>query len=150
MPRKFNQKCYDCGQVLRSDFVRNRPSCYNYVNCRRVRSHYRNYEVNLLKQHRWHAYKKFQATECFVCGSNESLECHHIEARHVSMKDTIENVITLCHSCHKVVTVLETKLGINKKDRPRWMVAQEKYPDYVPSGVQVAKLIESHKIGNSE
>lgn len=134
--RKFNQKCYDCGQVLRDVFVRNRPECYNYVNCRRIRSYYRDYENNKLRQHKWHVWMKFKGTECFVCGSKENLECHHIEARRLSKKDTAKNVITLCSACHKVLTIFERKLGVTSREKPRWMVAQEKFPGYAPKTPQ--------------
>ena len=40
---------------------------------------------------------------CQTCGSREGLEVHHIEPRSQLGHDTEENLITLCHNCHREV-----------------------------------------------
>ena len=128
MPKKINPKCVECSQVPRDEFTQNRPSCYDYVNCRRKRSYYRNHEDNKLKECKWHKWRQFIDTECFVCASTKDLETHHIHAREGDKDDVRENIVTLCKSCHKVITLFERKLGYSKNHRPRWLIAAEKYP----------------------
>jgi hypothetical protein len=127
--RKFNQKCYECGQIPRDVFRMNWPECYDFVNCRRKRSYYRDYEVNKLRQHRWHKWRKFRGTECFVCESKETIETHHIESRCLDENDTDENVVTLCKKCHSVITRLERKLGLCQKNSPRWKLVEASHPE---------------------
>ena len=128
MPKTINLKCLECSKVSRSVFTVNHPACYDGVNCRRRRSYYRNHEENKLKEHRWHRYLKFRSDTCFVCGSMDALETHHVIAQSSGGKDTAENVLTLCSSCHRVITLFERKLGVAQKSKARWVVSAEKYP----------------------
>lgn len=38
---------------------------------------------------------------CRQCGSNKSLEVHHIVALHSGGSNELSNLITLCHDCHR-------------------------------------------------
>jgi 5-methylcytosine-specific restriction endonuclease McrA len=40
---------------------------------------------------------------CQSCGTMSNLEVHHIEFRSQSGRDSEENLITLCHACHKSI-----------------------------------------------
>ena len=128
MPKKIDLKCLECSKVPRDVFVYSRPECYDYVNCRKKRSYYRNLEDNRLKAHRWHRYLRFRDDKCFVCGSPNNLDSHHVESQASGSKDTQKNVVTLCRPCHSVITRFERKLGCEQKNKPRWLVAAEKYP----------------------
>lgn len=47
---------------------------------------------------------------CKMCGKKKDvLEVHHILPKRLNGKDYIDNLITLCHKCHKKVTGKETK-----------------------------------------
>ena len=123
MPKIFNEKCFECSKVPRHVFRMNHPDCYHASNCRRMRSYYRNYDVNKLKQSKWHKWRQFKTDRCFVCDSKDNLECHHIHARVDDKDDVEENVVTLCLTCHSVITRFERKLGYGKNRNPRWKVA---------------------------
>jgi hypothetical protein len=43
--------------------------------------------------------------KCLKCGTSENLIAHHIIPRHVNGKDELNNLATLCRSCHKKVHV---------------------------------------------
>lgn len=129
MPKKINQKCFECSQISRGVFRMNWPACYDFMNCRRKRSYYRNLEENRLKEHRWHRYQKFRDDRCFVCGSTKDLESHHVISQISLGVDEAKNVVTLCKSCHKTITSFEQKLGCNSKEKPRWVVSAERYSD---------------------
>lgn len=126
--RKINPKCFECSKVPRDTFVWNRPDCYDFKNCRKKRSYYRDYENNKLKQSKWHKWRQFIETECFICGSRDDLEIHHVHARASDRDDTRGNTVTLCHVCHSVITRFETKLGYGSKKKPRWKIAVETLP----------------------
>lgn len=128
MPKKVNDKCVLCSKTPRDIFVRNRPDCYDYKNCRRKRAYYRNHEENKLKEHRWHRYLKFRTTLCFVCGSTEDLQCHHVISQVRRGKDDSGNVVTLCGRCHLIISNFEKKLGQYSKRKPRWVISAEKFP----------------------
>jgi 5-methylcytosine-specific restriction endonuclease McrA len=127
MPPKINLKCLECAKVHRDVFVYNRPECYDFKNCRRKRSYYRNLEDNRLKEHKYHRYLKFKDDKCFVCCTVMNLETHHVESQNSGGKDTRKNVVTLCKPCHSVITRFERKLGCESKVKPRWIVAEEKF-----------------------
>lgn len=47
---------------------------------------------------------------CKMCGKKKGvMEVHHILPKRLSGTDSIDNLITLCHKCHKKVTKRETK-----------------------------------------
>lgn len=47
---------------------------------------------------------------CKMCGKKKGvMEVHHILPKRLSGTDSIDNLITLCHKCHKKVTGRETK-----------------------------------------
>jgi 5-methylcytosine-specific restriction endonuclease McrA len=44
---------------------------------------------------------------CRLCGDHRNLETHHVRPRSVvgkTLRDRLENLLTLCASCHKEVT----------------------------------------------
>ena len=40
---------------------------------------------------------------CKSCGMRSGLSCHHVVFRSHQGEDTMENLVTLCESCHKAV-----------------------------------------------
>lgn len=48
------------------------------------------------------AYQKFRITYCEVCGSNESLTCHHIDPESKGCEQR-HDIVTLCKWCHKTL-----------------------------------------------
>lgn len=49
---------------------------------------------------------------CQVCGSQEKVEGHHIIDHQFAGAATLENIISLCHSCH--TKVHQGKIGLFK------------------------------------
>ena len=49
---------------------------------------------------------------CQNCGTAENLQVHHIQSRSKLGHDRLENLITLCVSCHES---LHRKIGISKR-----------------------------------
>jgi hypothetical protein len=115
MGKKINEKCLACSKILRHVFYYNHPECYHPANCRRMRSWYRGLDRNRRISREKHKAKYFIRTRCFVCNSMRELECHHIEPRCRGGVDVPDNIVTLCHGCHDIITRYETKLGKCRK-----------------------------------
>jgi len=47
---------------------------------------------------------------CQVCGSRSELQVHHIQSRAQFGSDSAENLVALCHPCHRSL-----HLGINAR-----------------------------------
>jgi 5-methylcytosine-specific restriction endonuclease McrA len=79
--------------------------CYSDVGrlCSRRRYHYRHLEANRARFREHHRYIRFKSDHCLVCGSRDALECHHIIPQRQGGPDNTDNVITLCHTCHRIV-----------------------------------------------
>jgi len=50
-----------------------------------------------------------------VCGKAEQLEAHHIKPQVLGGEDSDVNIVTLCKECHKVITIYNRRLGLEKK-----------------------------------
>ena len=57
--------------------------------------------------------------KCRRCGKEENLHVHHIISRRNHGNDMIENLITLCPSCHKNRENLFLRVGMTNHIR-RW------------------------------
>ena len=112
MGQPINIKCQECAKLTRKQIRENPPECYNDGKrcCSRRRYHYRHLQRNRDRMNAKHRYLRFKADKCFICNSTDSLECHHIIAQTKGGKDNQENVITLCHSCHRGVESYEQAL----------------------------------------
>ena len=40
---------------------------------------------------------------CQICGSHDNVEGHHIIDHQFSGAATVDNIISLCHACHRLV-----------------------------------------------
>lgn len=43
-------------------------------------------------------------TRCYMCGSEEEIEWHHIKPLWMGGEDTFENMMPVCYWCHKAIT----------------------------------------------
>lgn len=48
--------------------------------------------------------KQMYGTKCYMCGSEDDIEWHHIKPLWMGGEDTLENMMPVCYVCHKVVT----------------------------------------------
>lgn len=117
MARELNNKCIECANVnwrIKKNKA-NRPECYNPSSCHKKLCYYRKLEHYraLLRKH--HRYLKHLKDKCFVCGSRLKLEAHHVLNQANGGPDSAENIITLCHKCHNVITIYNRRLGIERK-----------------------------------
>ena len=115
MGRKTNIKCLECSKVNWRRKENAEPKCYVKLVCGKKRSYYRNIEHYRAKLRQYHRYIKFLGDKCFVCGSTERLEAHHAQSQASGGLDTESNIVTLCSVCHKVITIYNRRLGIERK-----------------------------------
>lgn len=54
---------------------------------------------------------------CKICKSKENLHAHHIIPRELNGTDSIENLITLCASCHRLIHSKKRDNENNNTDR---------------------------------
>lgn len=47
------------------------------------------------------AQKQKIGTRCINCGTEEGIEYHHVVPLLLGGNDILENIVPLCHSCHK-------------------------------------------------
>lgn len=55
--------------------------------------------------------------KCRNCGSDENIEWHHIVPLEIGGNDTYENMVPLCHACHKTVTFHELLLATKMREQ---------------------------------
>ena len=115
MANKINNKCLECSKTNWRVKNNKEPSCYIKRVCGKKRSYYRNIEHYRAKLRAYHRYLKFLGDKCFVCGSKDKLEAHHIEPQAMGGEDIQTNIVTLCSVCHKVISIYHRRLGISKK-----------------------------------
>lgn len=114
MAREINSKCLDCSKghwAIRQP----KPGCYHYRTCPKKRTYYRHIEYYRTKLRQYHRYLKFLGDKCLVCGKKEKLEAHHIEPQIRGGVDSEHNIVTLCVSCHQIVTTYYRRLGYERK-----------------------------------
>lgn len=58
---------------------------------------------------------RHEKTECAMCGSTDRLEWHHMIPAKMGGTAEQENMICLCHTCHKAVTDYHRKIFGRKK-----------------------------------
>jgi hypothetical protein len=117
MSKQINIKCLECYKVdwdIKSNKSK-RPSCHNSSVCSKKICYYRKIDHYRAKLRSYHRYLKFLGDKCFVCGSTDKLELHHIHSQVSGGLDTDINSVTLCNSCHKVITIYNRRLGIERK-----------------------------------
>ncbi len=82
------------------------------------------------------AARRRDGSRCRLCGDHRNLETHHVRPRSLvgkTVRDRIENLLTLCATCHKDVTTHVVKLypgpdGANGLIRvERWSKAHKDY-----------------------
>jgi len=83
--------------------------------CEKKRAYYRKIDHYRLKLRQYHRYLKFLGDKCIVCGKAEQLEAHHIKPQVLGGEDSDVNIVTLCKECHKVITIYNRRLGLEKK-----------------------------------
>lgn len=104
MAKPVNEKCLNCALSLPSPVRQDqKPPCWDLKVCPRRRGHYRDLEASRQKQRARHRYLRLAGDKCALCSSTEKLEAHHIVSQRQGGKDTPDNVLTLCHTCHVVV-----------------------------------------------
>lgn len=62
--------------------------------------------------------------KCKYCGCRDGLHPHHIVFKSQGRKDTLDNLITVCYSCH--IKIHDKKLWVNKENgsvvwRVKWI-----------------------------
>jgi 5-methylcytosine-specific restriction endonuclease McrA len=112
--KKINDKCLGCSKTNWRDKANIEPKCYVRERCAKKRSYYRNIEHYRAKLREYHRYLKFLGDKCLVCGKTEPLEVHHIHSQANGGIDSQVNTITLCHECHKVITIYTRRLGLER------------------------------------
>jgi len=115
MPRGINKQCNACSKIVFPKRNCVKPKCYNVLSCPKKRCYYRRIEHYRSKLRQYHRYIKFLDNKCFVCGSIKNLEAHHIEPQVLGGLDIECNIVTLCTVCHKVITIYNRRLGLERK-----------------------------------
>jgi 5-methylcytosine-specific restriction endonuclease McrA len=114
MPKPLNKKCLECSkQNWRGN--KEEPKCYIKSVCGKKRSYYRKLDYYRAKARELHRYIKFMGDKCLVCGSTANLEGHHHKSQTRGGEDSRENIVTLCAVCHKVITIYNRRLGIERE-----------------------------------
>lgn len=111
MPRPINLKCVECSKKSFEPFEE-KPSCYKKDACEKKKCYYRKLAHYREKARDLHVYLRFRDDHCLLCDNKEGLEVHHIQAQSLGGTSDSENLITLCRSCHKVVTAYHRALRI--------------------------------------
>lgn len=57
---------------------------------------------------------KFRGDKCCLCRKTKNLEAHHILPQYNGGENKKYNIITLCTSCHKVITNYHRTIGYIK------------------------------------
>lgn len=112
--QRVNIKCQECAKLVFRNKKDIKPQCYIREVCSKKRCYYRNIEHYRAKLRQYHRYLKFLGDKCIVCGSVEGLEAHHIQAQVLGGLDKEMNILTLCHTCHRVITIYTRRLGLER------------------------------------
>lgn len=110
MAKPINDKCLNCALTykpgLRVTHVHYQPvpSCWETKTCSRKRNYYKHLEEKRKKQRLDHSYIKYSTDRCNLCSLVVGLEAHHIIPQAQGGKDVKNNIMTLCMSCHKMIT----------------------------------------------
>jgi len=113
MSKPINNKCLECSkQNWRGN--KEEPKCYIKSICGKKRSYYRKLDYYRAKARAYHRYLKFLGDKCLVCGSTDKLEAHHIESQALGGEDSNTNIVTLCNVCHRVITIYNRRLGLER------------------------------------
>lgn len=115
--RKPNEKCIECSKInwkFKSNYT-NMPSCYNRDRCKRKKAYYRRHEYYKAKARENHKYIRFCGKNCLLCGSTEKLEVHHIIPQCKGGTDDWTNIVTLCPTCHNIISKYYSSVGWESK-----------------------------------
>jgi 5-methylcytosine-specific restriction endonuclease McrA len=113
MSKPINKQCQECSKL---SFRKSKlPECYVRKTCAKKRCYYRKIDYYRDRLRHYHRYLKFLGNKCFVCGSVDALEAHHIIAQINKGIDNDDNIVTLCHACHKIITIYHRRLGLERK-----------------------------------
>jgi len=94
-----------------------KPPCWELKKCSHKRSYYKDHEKSKLQMLRWHRYRRFMSNSCSICQKKEELEAHHIKPQSIGGQDARENILTLCRSCHDIVSSYYFIIGLGYKER---------------------------------
>ena len=119
MAKEINKKCLECSKLDyrkgKGRVLATMPECYVSSVCAKKRCYYRKLDYYRAKLRQYHRYLKFLGDKCLVCGSKDKLEVHHIKAQVRDGEDKDINLVTLCSTCHKVITIYNRRLGLERK-----------------------------------
>jgi hypothetical protein len=115
MGKPIDTKCLECSKISRKDIRKHKPDCYILSLCGRKRCYYRQLEHYRTKARQYHRYIKFMDSKCLVCGSTTALQGHHVQSQAMGGLDIEHNIVTLCTACHKVITIYNRRLGLERK-----------------------------------
>ena len=103
MGKPICQKCLDCSKIsFRGEIAR--PECWAGKACEKKRSWYRNIDHYREIARKNHHYHRYDQDHCAMCSSTENLQAHHIKAQINGGEHTKTNIMTLCETCHRLIT----------------------------------------------
>jgi 5-methylcytosine-specific restriction endonuclease McrA len=110
--KQVNQKCYDCAQISYNEWhAQPRPACYILRTCSKRRGYYKRHEINKERQLDAHRYLRYKDDKCAICQASNLIEVHHIIPQCKGGLDARFNLVTLCHSCHKIISTYYRIIG---------------------------------------
>src|SRR3989304_6707979 len=135
MGKHINEKCRDCARTIKSRDAK--PDCYVKEICGHRRSYYRYHERNKRTQQDNHRYIKYRDDRCALCGeSGGVLEVHHIKPQALGGEDARFNTLTLCVSCHRIITnyykIAEIRITKGRKEE-QGKASDEEFRKFVDS-----------------
>ena len=119
MGKSISTKCLECSKLAfrkgKSQPLAVMPACYIASVCAKKRCYYRKIDHYRAKLRSYHRYIKFMGNKCIVCGSTTALQGHHVQSQVSGGLDTERNIVTLCTACHRVITIYNRRLGLERK-----------------------------------
>jgi 5-methylcytosine-specific restriction endonuclease McrA len=115
--RKPNQKCIECAGKNWRDKKTNpvMPKCYHEDRCKRKKAYYRRLDHYRAKARESHRYLRYRGNKCLLCDNLDHLEVHHIVPQCKGGTDDWTNLVTLCSSCHGVISKYYGSVGWESK-----------------------------------
>lgn len=114
--RSINLKCLKCATEDNISIARDKE-CYK-KQCSRTRWYYKDIEKGRAIQRRSHRYIKWRGDKCAICGATNDIESHHMHAQCKNGLDEEQNIMSLCHSCHMIITKYQRFIGeINNSNK---------------------------------
>ena len=105
MGKPICQKCLECSKVDFHGLADSaKPECWIPGPCTRKRNYYRYLPAKREYERKRHHYLKYAQGNCCICSATENLQAHHIKPQAIGGQHTKTNVMTLCESCHRLIT----------------------------------------------